>query len=196
MPQTRERQYDRSRRGVHPAMLRVSHADRDVVVDRLKVAFCEGRLDKSEFDERLDAALTAKTRGDLDRLLRDVADLAPPPVARPVVGVARPLPTSEERVWGMLSHWLGVVTWLFGPAIIMGTAGRRSAFVRSQAVEALNFTITWTLALVVAPLIELLTFGLGFVLFVVAPIMMIVGGLIALGGTGMRYPLCLRLIKR
>lgn len=196
MPETRYRQYDRSHRGVDPATLRVSHADRDVVVDRLKVAFSEGRLDKDEFDERLGAALTAKTRGDLDRLLRDVADLAPRPVARPVVGIAPPFPTSEERVWAMLSHWLGVVTWLFGPAIIMGTAGRRSAFVRSQAVEALNFTITWTLVLVVAPLVALLTFGLGFVLFVVAPITMIVGGFVALGGTGMRYPVCLRLIKR
>lgn len=196
MPQTRERQYDRSRRGVDPAMLRVSHADRDVVVDRLKVAYCEGRLDKDEFDERLDAALTAKTRGDLDRLLRDVADLAPRPVERPVVGVTRPLPSGEERVLGMLSHWLGVVTWLFGPAIIMGTAGRRSAFVRAQAIEALNFTITWTLVLIVAPLIAFFTFGIGFVLFVVAPIMMVVAGFTALGGTTMRYPLCLRLIKR
>lgn len=196
MPQTRERQYDRSRRGVHPEMLRVSHADRDVVVDRLKVAFSEGRLDKDELDERLDAALTAKTRGDLDRLLRDVADLAPRPVERPVIGAARPFPTSEERVWGMLSHWLGLVTWIIGPSIIMGTKGRRSAFVRAQAVESLNFQITWTLALIAMPVIAIVTLGLGSLLYLIVPIMIIVGGFVALGGTAMRYPLCLRLIRR
>lgn len=196
MPETRYRQYDRSRGGVHPEMLRVSHADRDVVVDRLKIAFCEGRLDKDEFDARLDVALTAKTRGDLDRLLRDVADLAPPPVARPVVGVARPLPTSEERVWGMLAHWLGLVTWLIGPSIVMGTKGRQSAFVRAQAVESLNFQITWTLALIAMPAIAIVTLGLGGLLYLIVPIMIIVGGFVALGGTVMRYPVCLRLIKR
>lgn len=196
MPQTRERQYDRARRGVDPAMLRVSHADRDVVVDRLKVAYCEGRLDKCEFDERLDAALTAKTRGDLDRLLRDVADLAPPPVARPVVGVARPFPSGEERVWGMLAHWLGLVTWIIGPSIIMGTKGRQSAFVRAQAVESVNFQITWTLAMIAMPVVAIVTLGLGSLLYLIVPIMIIVGGFVALGGTAMRYPLCLRLIKR
>lgn len=196
MPQTRDRQYDRSRQGVHPEMLRVSHSDRDVVVDRLKVAYSEGRLDKDEFDERLESALTAKTRGDLDRLLHDVADLAPRPVERPVIGVARPFPTGEERVWGMLAHWLGLVTWLIGPSIIMGTKGRTSAFIRAQAVESLNFQITWTLALIAMPAIAIVTLGLGSLLYLIVPIMIIVGGFVALGGTAMRYPLCLRLIKR
>jgi len=193
MPQTT---YARARRSLDPALLRVSHADRDVVVDRLKTAFCEGRLDKAEFDERMDAALTAKTRGDLDRLLHDVADLAPRPVERPVIGVARPFPSSEERVWAMLSHWLGLATWIIGPGIIAATKGRRSAFVRAQAIEALNFQITWTIALLAMPLIAIFTLGLGTVLYAVVPILVIVGGFVALAGTAMRYPLCLRLIKR
>jgi len=192
----RQTSYPRSRGSVDPAVLRVSHADRDLVVDRLKTAYSEGRLDKDEFDERLDSALTARTRGDLDRLLHDVADLAPRPVERPVVGTARPFPTGEERVWAMLSHWLGLATWVIGPGIIAATKGRQSAFVRAQAIEALNFQITWTLAMIAMPLIAVLTLGVGVLLFGAVPIMIIIAGFVALAGTAMRYPLCLRLIKR
>ena len=186
----------RSRGNPDPARLRVSHADRDVVVDRLKTAYSEGRLDKDEFDERLDSALSSRTRADLDRLLHDVADLAPSPVERPVVGTARPFPSSEERVWAMLSHWLALVTWIVGPGIIAVTKGRQSAFVRAQAIEALNFQLTWTLVLLAMPVIVVLTLGIGAVLFGVVPILIIIGGFVALAGTTMRYPLCLRLIKR
>ena len=41
--------------------LRVSHADRDRVVDILNVAAGDGRLSAAELDERLEAALTART---------------------------------------------------------------------------------------------------------------------------------------
>lgn len=192
----RQTSYPQARKSVDPAVLRVSHADRDVVVDRLKTAFSDGRLDKDEFDERLDAALAARTRGDLDRLLRDVSDLAPQPVARPVVGTVRPRPTGEERAWAMLSHWLGLATWIIGPGIIAATKGRQSAFVRAQAIEAMNFQITWTLLMFALPVVAVLTLGIGAVFFAFGPIMMIVAGFVALAGTVMRYPLCLRLIKR
>lgn len=190
------RTHSPARRNVDPAVLRVSHADRDVVVERLKTAYGEGRLEKDEFDERLDAALTARTRGDLDRLLHDVADLAPQAVARPVVGTVRPGPTGEERVWAMLSHWLGLVSWIIGPGIIAATKGRDSAFVRAQAIESVNFQCTWTLLLLAMPLVAVFTLGIGAVLLVLMPAMMVVAGFVALAGTTMRYPLCLRLIKR
>lgn len=177
-----------------PAMLRVSHADRDAVVDRLKTAFSEGRLDKDEFDGRLHAALTARTRADLDRLLRDVSVL--PPAPHPVRPVPAAPPTSEERAWAMLGHWLGLVTWIIGPGVIAATKGQRSAFVRAQAVEAMNFQITWAIVMLAMPILAIFTLGIGTVLMVVMPALMIIGGFAALFGAGMRYPLCLRLIKR
>lgn len=58
--------------------LRASHADRDQVVERLRDAAAEGRLDLDELDARLDKALTAKTFGDLEPLTADLpSDTAP-----------------------------------------------------------------------------------------------------------------------
>ncbi|MFE0632523.1 DUF1707 domain-containing protein [Streptomyces sp. NPDC058864] len=54
------------------APLRASHADRDRVVDILTVAAGDGRLSAAELDERLEAALSART---LDELAPLTADL-------------------------------------------------------------------------------------------------------------------------
>jgi hypothetical protein len=54
--------------------MRVSDADRAVVADRLSRHFGDGRLDKAEFDHRLDRALRAKTRADLISLLSDLPE--------------------------------------------------------------------------------------------------------------------------
>ncbi len=51
---------------------RASDRERDAVVQRVQEAFAEGRLDDTEFDERMRAALTARTHGDLDVLLTDL----------------------------------------------------------------------------------------------------------------------------
>ena len=45
--------------------LRVSDAERNAVADKLSRHYADGRLDESEFKERLDAAMSAKTQGDL-----------------------------------------------------------------------------------------------------------------------------------
>jgi Domain of unknown function (DUF1707) len=55
-----------------PPAVRASDQDRDAVVQRLQQAFAERRLDDDEFDERMRAALTAKTSADLDRLTSDL----------------------------------------------------------------------------------------------------------------------------
>lgn len=52
--------------------LRASDADRDAVAERLRHAAVEGRLEPDELEERLHAALRARTYGDLQRLLTDV----------------------------------------------------------------------------------------------------------------------------
>ena len=54
------------------ADLRVSDAERDAVASELAGHLQDGRLDAAEFDERLSQAMTARTRGDLDRLLTDL----------------------------------------------------------------------------------------------------------------------------
>ena len=56
--------------------LRASHADRDRVVDVLRVAAGDGRLTAAELDERLEAALSARTVSELTALTADL-----PPVS-------------------------------------------------------------------------------------------------------------------
>jgi hypothetical protein len=61
------------------ALLRASDADREQIVDRLRQAATEGRLHGDELEERVAAAFSARTYGELDTL---VADLPAPALDR------------------------------------------------------------------------------------------------------------------
>ncbi len=69
------RRYAHGRRAsyVNPG-LRVSDADRTEVADQLSKHYSDGRLDETEFNERLDQAMKAKTRSDLNGLFADLPD--------------------------------------------------------------------------------------------------------------------------
>ncbi len=69
---------------------RASDRERDAVLQRVQEAFADGRLDDTEFDQRMRAALTAKTHGELDVLLADLPAASAPTgqVATPVTGPA------------------------------------------------------------------------------------------------------------
>jgi hypothetical protein len=56
--------------------LRASYEDRDRVAEILRVAAGDGRLTAAELDERLDAALTARTSGELAALTADLPEVA------------------------------------------------------------------------------------------------------------------------
>ncbi len=65
--------------------MRVGDAEREATAAELREHFTSGRLTLDELNERLDKAFAAKTRGDLDALMRDL------PSARPRAdGAARP----------------------------------------------------------------------------------------------------------
>ncbi|WP_192809646.1 DUF1707 SHOCT-like domain-containing protein [Actinomadura rudentiformis] len=55
-----------------PDEIRIGDAERDAVTSALHDHFAAGRLDQAELDERLDAALAAKTGGDLRAIVRDL----------------------------------------------------------------------------------------------------------------------------
>jgi class 3 adenylate cyclase len=69
------------------AGLRASHADRDRVVEVLRTAAGDGRLSAEDLDQRLEAALTARTLADLEPLLADLT-VAVPAAARELVRIA------------------------------------------------------------------------------------------------------------
>lgn len=83
--------------------MRASHADRDQVVEILRDAAAEGRLTSEELDERVEAALTARTLRDLAALTRDL----PAQPANPDTP-SKDLVKIEKR-FGTV-EWLG--TWL------------------------------------------------------------------------------------
>jgi hypothetical protein len=52
--------------------MRAADADRQQVAERLRAALDEGRLDLSEYDDRLQQTYSAKTYGELERLTTDL----------------------------------------------------------------------------------------------------------------------------
>lgn len=82
--------------------LRASDADRDQVMDVLRAAAADGRLTAEEFEERLEAALSARTFGDLAALTADL--------------VATPAPLGPQDAPGAQG--------LPSPPVVRGVAGR------------------------------------------------------------------------
>ncbi|MFD5024626.1 DUF1707 domain-containing protein [Streptomyces sp. NPDC058373] len=73
---------DASNTPVPRDQLRASYEERDAVVERLREAAGDGRLDLDELEDRVSRALTAKTYGDLAPLTADLpvpAALTPAP---------------------------------------------------------------------------------------------------------------------
>jgi hypothetical protein len=78
--------------------IRVSDADRERVTARLRDHYAEGRLTDSELDERVSAALNAKTFGDLRPLMVDLPGPVPVPPQQP--------PQPPRPQWGG-PPWIG-----------------------------------------------------------------------------------------
>ena len=75
-----------------PGQLRASHQDRDRVVEILRVAAGDGRLTAEELDQRLEAALTARTYAELAVLTTDL------PATGAAAGVAPVEPKDMVRI--------------------------------------------------------------------------------------------------
>jgi len=159
--------------------MRCSDADREPVIDQLKQAYAEGRLDHEEFDFRIHLVMTSKTYGDLAIVTKDLVPVRPGPQRGP---------DGEDRMLGALAHASGYFTSIVGPLLFLLLSGKRSDYVRRHAAEALNFQLT--LLLIVA-----VTFGFGAVLYAVTWIVAGIAAIAALAGKSFRYPWILRLIK-
>jgi hypothetical protein len=70
--------------GMPGGEMRIGDAERSKVAEDLSKHYADGRLDESEFNERLSKAMSAKTRSDLSGLLIDLPRLdLPQPAAQP-----------------------------------------------------------------------------------------------------------------
>lgn len=79
--------------------IRVSDADRDRVTAQLRDHFAAGRITPGELDERLSAALNAKTFGDLRSIMADL----PGPAPVPFRAAQRP-PLQAAPAWAVRRH--------------------------------------------------------------------------------------------
>ncbi|HEX9343153.1 MAG TPA: DUF1707 domain-containing protein [Actinomycetota bacterium] len=83
---------------------RASDAERNQTVDQLRTAFVEGRLNDDEFDQRMRAALTARTHADLNRLLTDLPQatvVAAPATATPSPLIGGTAPGAPATHWAV-----------------------------------------------------------------------------------------------
>jgi uncharacterized protein len=129
----------------------------------------------------------------------------PPPQQPPPPGggpAGPPLPPDQERLWAMLSHLLSfVAAYLFlgfvAPLIVLLVFGPRSAFVRANAVESLNFNLSWLLYGVIAVILALVL--IGFLILVVLGIayvvLVIIASVKANNGEVYRYPATIRFVR-
>ena len=107
--------------------MRVGDAEREATAAELREHYASGRLTLDELNERLDKAFAAKTRGDLDALMRDL------PSARPrAAGSASGLSGAPGAGWtGPGSGWTGPGSGWTGPG--SGWTGSGSGWTGSGA---------------------------------------------------------------
>ena len=113
-----------------------------------------------------------------------------------------PLSADQERLWGMLAHLLSFVAayialGFVAPLVVLLVFGPRSAFVRAQAVESLNFNLSWLLYAIVSAI--LLVVGIGLLLLIALGIayvvLVVIASVRANNGQSFRYPLTIRFIR-
>jgi hypothetical protein len=112
------------------ASLRASDADRDLIRRVLADGYAEGRLDRDELDERVDAAGVARLLGDLPPLIDDLVPTALVSgttralEAIPQRAVARWEKQRREAVWSFLSA--STICWAIW--LVVGVAGPGTMF--------------------------------------------------------------------
>lgn len=112
-----------------PGML-AAQADRDRTMDVLKSAYTEGRLNKSEFDERSHRVLAARTYADLHALIADLptgpgGPGLPAPYPGGYHGYYSPQLAQRTNGFAVGALVCGIVPFFGGiPAVILGHVAR------------------------------------------------------------------------
>jgi uncharacterized Tic20 family protein len=126
-----------------------------------------------------------------------------PPPAPAAPQPAAPLTEAEDKQWASFAHFGGVLGIL--PSLIIWLVFKdRGAKTNVEGKEALNFQITATIAQVVLYVlgtilaiifIGFLFYFLAFVVWALAVVFSILGGVKVNGGGSYRYPVNIRFIK-
>lgn len=119
----------------------------------------------------------------------------PPPAAYQPA----PVTLSDERTWAALGHAGGIVLGPVAGLIVYLVYKDRSAYLRAQGAEALNFQITMVIGYLVASVLAGVSFGLlfflPFVVWVLQIVFGVIGAVAATKHEPYRYPFALRLVR-
>ncbi len=184
----------------HPSLsLLVSDEQRERAVDWLQRAYAEGRLTEAELDQRLDQALAARTRKDLNLAFYGLVQpaptsqaMSPHPGYNPLVS-QRPIDSTDRGI-GAFSYFSAPVLGFFGPLIGYLVASEGSEGKRVSAA-AFDFTLVGAGGVVAGIILAVIWEPLGFVVGLVALawfILMIVGGAKAAAGEPWENPIMKR----
>ena len=121
----------------------------------------------------------------------------------PTPAAPRGYSTSDEKTWALIAHFGGIIVGFIAPLVALLVKGNDSPTVRAHAVEALNFQITWNVALIVAQILFACTswFTAGALFFLpllcwgVIVVFSVIAGLKANEGVVYQYPVSIRLVK-
>jgi uncharacterized Tic20 family protein len=109
---------------------------------------------------------------------------------------------ADENMWSGAAHWSAILAsfvglGFLGPLIVLLTQGTKSPRVRANAVESLNFEITFIIAMIAS--ILLIFIVVGIVTTILIPlawlILRILASVQTSSGQDYRYPVNIRLVK-
>ncbi|WP_168218613.1 DUF1707 SHOCT-like domain-containing protein [Nocardioides eburneiflavus] len=120
------RQFDHDPRNPANRTIRASDRDRAVIETVLGEAFAEGRLTRTEYDERTDAALASRMLGDLVPLVEDLPVARAPRTDIPRAAAKAYAHQRRQATWGFLSASL--ICWVIWLASSLGGDGFDGGF--------------------------------------------------------------------
>lgn len=132
------------------------------------------------------------------------AQAAQPPAAEQYGQLvpASQLSASDENLWATAAHWSTLVASVIGlpflgPLLVLLIQGPKSARVRAQAVESLNFDLTMTIAMLLSVMLVFLLIGVVTtpILGILWLVFKIVATVQTASGQDYRYPLNIRMVK-
>ena len=124
---------------------------------------------------------------------------APVPYTPPRSDILTP---EQERTWASAAHWSALAASVvglgfLGPLLVYLIQGPKSAWVKAQAAESLNFEITFVIAMIASFIATLIV--VGFVTVFVFPVIWLVLRILATVATAQgrdyRYPISIRMVK-
>lgn len=180
----------------HPSLnLLVTDTQRDRAIGFLQEAYADGRLSELEFDERVEQAISARDRRELNAAFAGLVQVTPAqqvfaahPAYLPVVN--QNADGASGRIAGGLAHWSSIPLPLIGPGVFYAVA-EKGSYARSQAAKAFNFQLFALIAAAALGIVSAITNieifnGIWMMAWFV---LTVIGGIKAFSGDGWENPI-------